>query len=325
MKPVLVTGGAGYIGSHTCKNLLANGFLPITYDNLSNGFERFVKWGPLEVGDILDTDKLNFVLNKYQPVATIHFAAFAYVGESVHEPLKYYKNNIAGTINLLNALCESGIKNLIFSSTCATYGIPDNNKKISEDSVQKPINPYGFTKLAIEQLLKDLHVCQKINFVNLRYFNAAGADAHGEIGESHDPETHLIPLAIRSVFDPDFILSVFGSNYNTPDGTAIRDYIHVTDLADAHCKALNYLLQSNQSTSLNLGTGKGLSVLEILKGISDLGFEPKYNLVANREGDPKYLVADTRKALEVLGWKAKHSSLNSILNSAINWYQKSMS
>ena len=254
--PILVTGGAGYVGSHACKALSENGFLPITVDNLVYGHEWAVKWGPLVRGDISDRAVLDHVFSTYKPAAVLHFAAFAYVGESVISPDKYYRNNVAGTITLLDAVRDHGCSRLVFSSTCATYGIP-HKIPIKEDHEQKPINPYGWSKLMIEQILRDYEKAYGLHHAILRYFNAAGADPEGEIGEDHDPETHLIPLTILAALGQRKYIEIYGTDYPTHDGTAIRDYIHVTDLANVHVRALQHLVQGKGSLCLNVGTGSG--------------------------------------------------------------------
>jgi len=320
-KKILVTGGAGYVGSHTCNLLSQNGFEVTVYDNLSTGHKEFVKWGPLEIGDLLDTNKLSDVIRKYDIDAVFHFAAKAYVGESVQDPFKYYKNNIVGTSSLLEAMKINKVRDIIFSSTCATYGIPPKNQLITEEMPQDPINPYGFTKLVIERMLHDLSMIGKIRYIALRYFNASGASMRADIGEKHYPETHLIPLAIQSHYDENFTLQVYGDDYDTPDGSAVRDYIHVDDLADAHLKAFQHLESSNQSDQFNLGTGQGMSVLEILNALRELGLDPKYKISSRRAGDPDFLVADNGKAQKILGWHAKRS-IKEILSSANEWYKK---
>ena len=320
-KKILVTGGAGYVGSHTCNLLSQNGFEVTVYDNLSTGHKEFVKWGPLEIGDLLDTNKLSDVIRKYDIDAVFHFAAKAYVGESVQDPFKYYKNNIVGTTSLLEAMQINKVKDIIFSSTCATYGSPPKNKLITEEMPQEPINPYGFTKLIIERMLHDLSMIGKIRYIALRYFNASGASIQANIGEKHNPETHLIPLAIQSHYDEKYTLQVYGNDYDTSDGSAVRDYIHVDDLAEAHLKAYQYLESSNQSDQFNLGTGQGISVLEILKALIELGLSPKFKISSRRKGDPDFLVADNGKAQRILGWNAK-KSINEILLSANEWYKK---
>lgn len=319
MKNILVTGGAGYIGSHTCKLLALAGYEPITYDNLSTGHADAVRWGPLVVGNLQDSSMLTATLNQYKPIAIIHFAASAYVGESVENPLKYYLNNVGGTLSLLESMRKTDINKIVFSSTCATYGNPDL-KIISEDCPQNPINPYGNSKLMIEKILLDLALKGQINQVSLRYFNAAGDDVDGEIGERHNPETHLIPLAISSALGgPE--LKIFGTDFPTPDGTAIRDYVHVEDLARAHIKAVEYLQQNGKSDFINLGTGTGFSVRTIVSTLNELGLQVRSSDAPRREGDPAYLVADCRKAKSLLNWKAEYSSIKDILKSAINWHK----
>lgn len=320
-KKILVTGGAGYVGSHTCKLLSNNGFEVIVYDNLSTGHKEFVKWGPLEIGDLCDTNNLNGVLKKYKIDAVFHFAAKAYVGESVQDPFKYYKNNIVGSASLIEAMQINNVKDVIFSSTCATYGIPPKNQLIKEEMPQNPINPYGFTKLAIERMLHDLSIIGKIRYIALRYFNASGASIKANIGEKHNPETHLIPLAIQSHYDKNFTLKVYGDDYETIDGSAVRDYIHVEDLAEAHLSAYQYLETSNQSDQFNLGTGQGMSVFEILKTLKEIGLNPKFKISNRRQGDPDFLVADSNKAKSLLDWHAK-KSIKEILSSANEWYKK---
>jgi UDP-glucose-4-epimerase GalE len=320
MKTVLVTGGAGYIGAHTCKGLFNAGYNPITYDNLSTGHKEFVKWGELVVGDLHDTEKLTKILMKYKPMAVIHFAASAYVGESVENPFKYYRNNVGGTLSLIEAIISAQVKHLVFSSTCATYGVP-NKELIDELTPQEPINPYGRSKLIIEQILQDLSLRNQINYVALRYFNAAGADKDAEIGEWHEPETHLIPLAIRSA-SGGAKLKVFGTDFPTPDGTAVRDYIHVEDLADGHIRALEYLIAGGLSGAVNLGTGRGSSVAEVIKNLQEIGIDVAFEDAPRRPGDPAFLVADNSKAARLLGWSASNSGIKKTLNSALVWHQK---
>lgn len=321
-KTVLVTGGAGYIGSHTCKLLNESGYMPVVYDNLVYGHERAVKWGPFERGDISDNAKLTNVIRKYDPVGVIHFAAYADVGESVKNPAKYYMNNISGTISLLEAMRNTEVRDIVFSSTCATYGEPEVTP-ISENHPQNPVNPYGFTKLVIEHALTDYASGHGFKCGILRYFNAAGADSNGEIGEDHDPETHLIPLAIRAAFDDAYTLSIFGNDYDTPDGTAIRDYIHVTDLADAHVLGLEYLHNTKRSFSVNLGTGIGHSVTEIADAVARVsGKSVKSAISSRREGDPPVLVADNSAAKKILSWKPRFNTIDSIVDSAVNWHHK---
>lgn len=319
-KTVLVTGGAGYIGSHTCKLLSRKGYLPIAYDNLVYGHRWAVKWGPLVEGDIRDHALLGTTLTKYKPHAVIHFAAYAYVGESVQEPGKYYDNNVSGTIALLEAARQYGCNKFIFSSTCATYGIP-YSLPISEDHPQKPINPYGRSKLMIEQILSDYASAYGVKYISLRYFNAAGADADGEIGEDHVPETHLIPLTIFAALGKLPSIEVFGTDYDTSDGTAIRDYIHVTDLAEAHVKALNFLESEGTSEVLNLGTGHGNSVQDVIntvKLIADIEVPVIY--ADRRQGDPPILIAAAAKAKHVIGWEPRCSDIKTIVRSAWDWH-----
>jgi len=320
MKFVLITGGAGYIGSHTCKLLANSGYTPITYDDLSTGHKDFVKWGDLVVGDLNDTDKLTRTLNTYNPIAVIHFAASAYVGESIENPFKYYKNNVGGTISLLDAMRKAGVKHLVFSSTCATYGLTEG-WGIKENTPQNPINPYGRSKLMVEEILRDLSFRGEMNYVALRYFNAAGADGNAEIGEMHKPETHLIPLAIQSAFGGP-VLKIFGTSFLTQDGTAIRDFIHVEDLALGHLRALEYLLSGGISDQVNLGTGNGTSVFEIITALKGIGVNVLYENVPKREGDPSHLVADTTKARDLFGWSAKYTDIRDTLLTALKWHEK---
>lgn len=320
MKTVLVTGGAGYIGAHTCKRLFNAGYNPVTYDNLSTGHKEFVKWGKLVVGDLHDTQKLTQTLKQYEPIAVIHFAASAYVGESVENPFKYYRNNVGGSLSLIEAMISAKIRHLVFSSTCATYGVPDK-QLIDEMTPQLPINPYGRSKLMVEQILQDLSSRNQLNYVALRYFNAAGADTDSEIGERHEPETHLIPLAIQSAHGGEK-LKVFGTDFATPDGTAVRDYIHVEDLADGHIRALEYLVSGGVSNAVNLGTGHGSSVHEVIKVLQEIGVDVVFENTIRRVGDPAFLVADNTAASRVLNWEAKKPSIKETLRSALAWHEK---
>ena len=320
---VLVTGGAGYIGSHTCKELARNGYLPITFDSLDNGHEWAIKWGPFEKGDLADTEKLIQVLKKYQIEAVLHFAAFAYVGESVVRPDIYYQNNICGSLSLLNAMKEAGVRHLVFSSSCATYGNPID-LPIRESRPQNPVNPYGFTKFAVERMIQDFENAYGIRSVCLRYFNAAGADNDLDIGECHDPETHLIPLAIEAALSKQAALTINGSNYPTKDGTCIRDYIHVSDLASAHVLALKALEENRLlSCAYNLGNGQGFSVNEVIDAIESITKCKVPRLVGpQRMGDPPILIADSSKAKEELGWNPVYTNLNTIIESAVRWTRK---
>jgi UDP-arabinose 4-epimerase len=322
-KRILVTGGAGYIGSHACKALARAGYGPVAYDNLAYGHEWAVKWGPLEIGDIADRERLDEVIEKYAPMAVLHFAAFAYVGESVADPLKYYRNNVAGALTLLEAMRDNAINKIVFSSSCATYGEP-NEVPIPEGHPQDPINPYGASKLMVERILADVGTAHGIRSVALRYFNAAGADPGGEIGEDHDPETHLIPLVLRAVGRGNQELKIFGTDYSTPDGTCIRDYIHVDDLADAHVKALQALERGVSTTACNLGTGQGFSVREIIAAAERVtGREISVVEAPRRPGDPPRLVADAGYARELLGWRPIWTDVEGIIETAWKWEQKS--
>jgi len=319
--PVLVTGGAGYVGSHACKALAQSGFLPVTIDNLVYGHEWAVKWGPLIKGDISDRALTERIFAEYNPVAVLHFAAYAYVGESVTAPDKYYQNNVAGTLALLDTLLAHKCSNIVFSSTCATYGIPQQ-VPIPEGHPQNPINPYGQSKLMIEQILRDYEHAFGLQHAILRYFNAAGADLDGEIGEDHEPETHLIPLTIQAALGQRDSISIFGTYYPTPDGTAIRDYIHVNDLADVHVLALQHLLDSKGSLALNVGTGTGHSVQSVIDMVDAVtGLQTPSVKAARREGDPPELVADPVVAGQLLGWRARQSDLRQIVESASQWHK----
>ena len=322
MDTVLVTGGAGYIGSHTCKALARSGFLPVTYDSLVTGNRWAMKWGPFEHGDLADRERLIDVIRAYAPKAVIHFAASAYVGESVTAPAKYYRNNVAGTLSLLECLRLSDCKRLVFSSSCATYGIPDR-LPISETSTQAPINPYGWTKLIVEQMLQDYSRAYGFAHVALRYFNAAGADPENEVGECHDPETHLVPLVLQAAADPQRPVTIFGSDYPTPDGTCIRDYIHVADLATAHVLALKYTADRTGFSAFNLGTGNGYSIkkiIETVKRVTNLAVATSQG--PRRVGDPAELVASATKAGEVLGWTPQHSEIDTIVQTAWAWMRR---
>lgn len=320
MKKILVTGGAGYIGSHTCKALYEKGYLPITYDNLVYGHEWAVKWGPFEKGDINDRQRLDEVIQKYNPSAVIHFAAYAYVGESVENPGKYYHNNVSGTITLLEALRDHGIDQFVFSSTCATYGEP-HEIPIPESHPQLPINPYGASKLMIERILQDFDMAHKIRSISLRYFNAAGADPESEIGEDHEPETHLIPLVLEVAAGNLPYVTVFGDDYETIDGSCIRDYIHVTDLASAHLLALNALEEGATTTAYNLGNGKGFSVKDVINISQDItGRNIAVEIGSRREGDPPCLVGNAQRIQRELKWNPRFISLESIIKTAWDWH-----
>ena len=291
----------------------------MVYDSLERGHSWAVKWGPLEVGNLHDRKRLYDVLRKYKPVAVLHFAAYAYVGESVQRPEDYYWNNVAGSVSLLNTLLDAGIKKLVFSSTCSTFGVPDS-VPISEDHPQRPINPYGSSKLMVERVLADFDKAHGFKSISLRYFNAAGADPEAEIGEAHVPETHLIPLALFVARGDTSSLTVFGSDYPTPDGTCIRDYVHVSDLADAHVLALKYLYGGGSTCSLNLGTGKGWSVAEVIQAAVEVsGRQISVSEGQRRPGDPPILVADPTAAMRVLGWIPKYPHIKTQIEHAWKW------
>jgi len=319
---ILVTGGAGYIGSHACKALKAAGFTPITLDNMVYGHDWAVKWGPLVRGDILNRADLDPVFEEYSPAAVLHFAAFAYVGESVADPEKYYRNNVAGTLSLLSAMRRHDCKRIVFSSTCATYGAPER-VPLTEDHPTRPMSPYGTTKLMIERMLKDFEAAYGFKYMALRYFNAAGADPDGEIGESHDPETHLIPLVIEAGLGHIPQVTIFGTDYPTPDGTAVRDYIHVADLADAHVLAVGKLLAGGASATYNLGTGTGNSVREVIQAVEKVSGR-KVPVVEGprRAGDSPGLYADSGAIIRALGWKPRFMDINAIVETAWRWHEK---
>ena len=316
---ILVTGGAGYIGSHTVKMLEEEGFNVVVYDNLSNGHREAVLNSKLVEGDILDSEKLSQLLSEIKFDACIHFAAFIEVGESVKDPLKFFKNNVSGTLNLLTNLKKHGVKNFVFSSTAAVYGNPEETP-IKEHFELNPINPYGNTKFTVEKVLKDMSDAGDINYVALRYFNASGADESGLIGESHNPETHLIPLVLKTAKGERESIKIFGADYPTKDGTCVRDYIHVNDLAKAHILALDYLLDGGKSDVFNCGYGVGYSVKEIIdtaKKVTGINFNVEE--ADRREGDPAILVADNEKIKSVLGWKPEYNDIKYIIKTAWNW------
>lgn len=322
MAAILVTGGAGYIGAHACKFLGEAGFVPVCFDNLSTGHRGFVRWGPLVEGDLLDPPALRAAIDEYRPVAILHFAANALVGESVADPAKYYRNNTLGSFNLIEAARAAGIGHFVFSSTCASYGIP-SVVPIPEDHPQAPINAYGSSKLAVEQMLHHYGPAYGLGSVALRYFNAAGALPGGELGEDHDPESHLIPLAIEAALGVRPPLQVLGADYPTPDGTAVRDYIHVCDLAEAHVAALRYLIDGGASARLNLGTGVGASVREVISTVERVMGRPVPHVDApRRPGDPPALVADPERARRLLGWEPRMSSLERIISDAVAWHRR---
>lgn len=323
-KTVFVTGGAGYVGSHCAKAFAEAGWTVVTYDNLSRGHRDLVKWGELIEGDILDGETLTNALHRVKPDAVAHFAAFAYVAESMAAPEIYYRNNVRGTMSLLDAMVETGVQKMVFSSSCATYGLSD--ALITEETPQNPINPYGETKLICEKMIRDYGDAHGIRSTLLRYFNAAGCDPDGETGERHDPEPHVIPLAIRGAMDGTFTFNILGGDYDTPDGTCVRDYVHVSDLADAHLRALSYLGEGGASDVFNLGTGHGSSVLELANAVSKVAGKEVPRVIADRRpGDPPSLVASADKAARTLGWHPERSDLETILQTAWAWFQSEQS
>jgi len=322
---VLVTGGAGYIGSHACKALARAGYWPVTYDNLLNGHRDAVRWGPLVEGELADSRRLAATFEKFDIAAVMHFAAYTYVGESVRKPGLYFRNNVIGSLHLLEAMRHVGIARIVFSSTCATYGVPDTIP-ISESSPQRPISPYGESKLMVEHMLHWFGSAHSFTYAILRYFNAAGADPEGEIGERHEPETHLIPLVLEAISGQRPHVDVFGTDYPTPDGTAIRDYIHVQDLAEAHVRALERLLNGGPNITANLGTGAGYSVREVIEAAERAtGSRVPLRQSSRRPGDPPVLVANPSRAREVLDWQPKASDLETIIRDAWSWHRSSTS
>lgn len=319
---VLVTGGAGYIGSHACKALSRAGFTPVAFDNLSTGWAEAVKYGPLFQGDLMDRASLDAAFAQYQPVAVMHFAALSLVGESMTNPGKYWRINVNGSLNLIEAAVAAKVRNFVFSSTCATYGDMDG-VKLDEDTPQLPINAYGGSKRAIEEILRDFGKSAGLNHVIFRYFNVAGADPEGEVGEQHIPETHLIPLMLDAIDGKRPALTVYGSDYNTPDGTCIRDYVHVSDLVDAHVLGLRWLMDGRGDRVFCLGSGEGFSVREVIEAS---------RVVTNREvpiiegtrrpGDATMLVSGSRRAMQELGWTPKRSTLTQMIGDALTWSRK---
>lgn len=318
---ILVVGGAGYIGSHVCKAIAAKGMNPVSFDNLSGGHRELVRWGPLIVGDLADSDALRAVFAAHPVDAVMHFASYINVGESVRDPSRYYANNVANTLTLLDCMRDASVRDIVFSSTCATYGTPLTGL-LDEDHPQVPINPYGWTKLMVEQCLKDYALAYGLRHASLRYFNAAGADPEVETGEWHDPETHLIPLVLDVALGRRADIAVFGDDYPTPDGTCIRDYIHVTDLADAHLRALDWIRSNDRSLTCNLGNGQGFSVREIIASAERIsGRTIAVRNAPRREGDPPILVGNAAKAAALLGWHPRFRNIDDIVATAWNWQQ----
>lgn len=321
MKPILVTGGAGYIGSHTCKALAQAGYLPISYDNLSRGHRWAVRWGPLEVGDISDEARVTEVVCKYQPLAVLHFAGYGYVGESMGEPSMYYGNNLVATWKLLEALRASGLKDIVFSSSCATYG-GVHSSPITEETPQEPVSTYGLSKMTVERMLADYARAYAFRTISLRYFNAAGADPDGEIGEVHDPESHFIPLVLRAARGDESVVRINGSDYPTPDGTCVRDFIHVSDIASAHVLALSALIERGVTGAFNLGNGCGYSLKQIVEVARHVtGRNITCEIGPRRLGDPPYAVGNSGRAQSVLGWQPQYSDIGTIVSSAWRWME----
>jgi UDP-arabinose 4-epimerase len=321
---VLVVGGAGYVGSHCVKAFVRSGWRAIVFDNLSRGWADFVRWGPLIEGDILDPSALRAAIERVKPDAVAHFAALAYVGESVADPAAYYRTNVVGTLNLLDAMRDAGVSQLLFSSSCATYGSPVR-LPIDESHPQAPINPYGASKLMAERILADYAAAYGLRYVALRYFNASGADPDGEVGERHVPETHVIPLALQGALKSGQVFEILGDDFDTRDGTAVRDYIHVADLADAHARAMAYLLGGGASDVFNLGTGVGTTVAEIAAAVERVTGRPLARRVGpRRAGDPACLVAWAEKARAVLGWTPRYPDIDVIMETAWRWHQRDM-
>lgn len=320
---ILVVGGAGYVGSHTNKLLNNKGYQTVVFDNLSCGHKEFVKWGEFILGDLSNREQIRDSFKKYQIEAVMHFSAYASVEESITHPSKYYNNNVINTISLLDIMREFGTNFLIFSSSCAIYGEP-KEIPIKETHPKNPINPYGKSKFLIEEILKDYDKAYGLKYISLRYFNAAGADPEGEIGERHNPETHLIPRTIFAALGEKENIKIFGTDYPTKDKTCIRDYIHVTDLADAHIKALEYLKKNQKSDIFNLGNGNGYSVREIIETVKKIS-KRDFKVVESdrREGDPPVLIADSQKAKNELKWSTRYSEIETIVKSAWEWHSKS--
>ncbi|MEO0700840.1 MAG: UDP-glucose 4-epimerase GalE [Pseudomonadota bacterium] len=317
---VLVTGGAGYIGSHACKALKRAGFTPVTFDNLATGWADAVKFGPLEQGDLLDRPRLDQVLAAHTPVAVMHFAAASDVGESARDPGKYWRNNVTGSLNLIEAMLDTGLKNLVFSSTCAVYGESDG-VLLDEDSPIRPVNAYGATKGAIEQMIHDFGVSHGLEAVMFRYFNVAGADPDGDVGEFHRPETHLVPLMLDAVMGRRDALTINGTDYDTRDGTCVRDYVHVSDLVDAHVAGLGHLLDGNGSQLYNLGTGHGFSVREVVDNARRVtNREVPIVEGPRRPGDAISLVSGSQRASDILGWEPKRSTMDQMIADAWAWH-----
>lgn len=321
MTTILVTGGAGYIGSHACKALAAAGYTPVTYDNLSTGWQDAVKFGPFEQGDLLDRARLDEVFAKHRPAAVMHFAALSQVGESMTDPGKYWRNNVSGSLTLIEAATDAGCLDFVFSSTCATYGDQDN-VVLDENSPQYPVNSYGASKRAIENILANFESSHGLNSVVFRYFNVAGADPDAEVGEFHQPETHLVPLMLDAIDGKRPALTIFGTDYETPDGTCIRDYVHVCDLVDAHVLGLKWLEQQKGSRIFNLGTGNGFSVREVVDNSRSVTNRDVPIVEGDRRpGDCTRLVSGSSRAVTELGWSPSRSDMATMISDAWRWHQ----
>lgn len=321
MAYVLVTGGAGYIGSHACKALKAAGYTPVTFDNLVTGWQDAVKFGPFEQGDLLDRARLDTVFAQYEPVAVMHFAALSLVGECMQDPGVYWRNNVSGSLNLIEAAVAAGCMNFVFSSTCATYGDQDN-VVLNEDSAQMPNNAYGASKRAIEDMLRNFGAAYGLRHVIFRYFNVAGADPEGEVGEFHQPETHLVPLMLEAIDGKRDALTIFGTDYETPDGTCIRDYVHVCDLVDAHVLGLKWLTDNKENRVFNLGTGSGFSVREVLNQSKEVTNRVvPFHEGPRRAGDCTKLVSGSTRAVAELGWNPHRSTMKQMITDAWRWHQ----
>ena len=321
MPNVLVTGGAGYIGAHACKALKAAGFTPVTYDNLSTGWRAAVKFGPLVEGDLMDRDTLDRAFAEHEPVAVMHFAALSLVGEAMSNPGKYWRNNVAGSLSLLEAMVAADCGNLVFSSTCATYGEQDN-VVLNEHTPQEPLNAYGASKRAVEDMIRDFEGAYALKSVVFRYFNVAGADPEAEVGEAHEPETHLIPVMLEAIQGKREGLTINGTDYDTPDGTCMRDYVHVCDLVDAHVLGLKWLLGGKGSRVFNLGTGRGFSVREVIDASRAVtNMDVPYTEGPRRAGDATKLVSGSTRAGEELGWQPQNSTLPKMITDAWRWHR----
>ncbi len=321
MTNILVTGGAGYIGSHACKLLRAAGFTPVTFDNFSTGWKQAVKFGPVFEGDLLDPDALKRCFEEHKPAAVMHFAALSQVGEAMSKPGLYWRNNVSGSLNLIEAAVDAGCMNFVFSSTCATYGDQDN-VVLDENSAQMPLNAYGASKRAIEDILRDFEAAHGLRHIIFRYFNVAGADPEAEVGEFHRPETHLIPVMLEAIEGKRDALTIYGTDYDTPDGTCIRDYVHVCDLVEAHILGLKWLLDDKDSRVFNLGTGDGFSVREVIDASRSVtNRDVPHTTGPRRAGDAVKLVSGSERAIKELGWSPKRSNMRDMIEDAWRWQQ----